>query len=110
MLVRATASVVVKVSEGLPHAAFEQRAQDRAVHPGEPGVVGQFTEDRAIVLDEGRNRHIRRMMEGIGVEVLRLVRVAIGPLQLGDLAKGAYRPLSGDEKKRLDHAVRGNTW
>ncbi|MGB6485196.1 MAG: pseudouridine synthase [Candidatus Acidiferrales bacterium] len=58
-----------------------------------------------IVLDEGRNRHIRRMLEQMGVEVLRLVRVAIGPLWLGDLAKGAYRALSVQEKKMLDRAM-----
>jgi 23S rRNA pseudouridine2605 synthase len=51
-----------------------------------------------IVLDEGRNRHIRRMFETIGVEVLRLVRVAIGPLKLGDLPKGEVRALSEQEK------------
>jgi 23S rRNA pseudouridine2605 synthase len=60
-----------------------------------------------IVLDEGKNRHIRRMMEGIGVDVLRLIRVAIGPLQLGDLAKGEFRALTVDEKRMLDHAMRG---
>ncbi len=43
-----------------------------------------------IVLDEGKNRQIRRMLDGLGVEVLRLVRVAIGPLELGKLAKGAF--------------------
>src|SRR5216684_7677564 len=60
-----------------------------------------------IVLDEGKNRQIRRMIEGMGVEVLRLLRTAIGPLQLGELAKGAYRALSKDEKRMLDRAVRG---
>jgi 23S rRNA pseudouridine2605 synthase len=59
-----------------------------------------------LVLDEGKNRHIRRMMEAMGAEVLRLVRVAIGPLQLGDLAKGKYRGLTANEKRILDHAVR----
>jgi 23S rRNA pseudouridine2605 synthase len=51
-----------------------------------------------IALDEGRNRHIRRMFETMGVEVLRLIRVAIGALKLGDLPKGAVRALSEQEK------------
>jgi 23S rRNA pseudouridine2605 synthase len=51
-----------------------------------------------IVLDEGRNRHIRRMFETIGVEVLRLIRVAIGALKLGDLPKGEVRALSEQER------------
>lgn len=58
-----------------------------------------------IVLDEGRNRQIRRMMDVLGVEVLRLVRVAIGPLQLGTLAKGEVRELSAEEKQALDRAM-----
>jgi 23S rRNA pseudouridine2605 synthase len=62
-----------------------------------------------LVLDEGKNRHIRRMIEAGGVEVLRLVRVAIGPLQLGDLPKGKYRFLTADEKRMLDGGVRGKT-
>jgi len=59
-----------------------------------------------IVLDEGKNRQIRRMMEAMEIEVLRLVRVAIGPVQLGDLAKGESRTLSAAEKRLLDRAMR----
>jgi 23S rRNA pseudouridine2605 synthase len=58
-----------------------------------------------IILDEGKNRHIRRMLAARGIEVLRLVRVAIGPLILGDLAKGASRPLAEVEKHALDAAI-----
>jgi 23S rRNA pseudouridine2605 synthase len=59
-----------------------------------------------IALHEGKNRHIRRMMDALGIEVLRLVRVAIGPLALGDLAKGHSRPLKASEKQSLDRAIR----
>jgi 23S rRNA pseudouridine2605 synthase len=62
-----------------------------------------------IVLDEGKNRQIRRMLEHLQVEVLRLVRVAIGPLTLGDLPKGATRALQPAEKQALDRAMRGRT-
>lgn len=63
----------------------------------------------AVVLIEGRNRQIRRMMEALQVEVLRLMRVAIGPLVLGKLAKGELRPLSVDEKRALDRAMHRKT-
>jgi 23S rRNA pseudouridine2605 synthase len=61
-----------------------------------------------IVLEEGRNRHIRRMLASLDVAVLRLVRVAIGPLPLGQLSKGSARPLTSEEKRALDHALRSN--
>jgi 23S rRNA pseudouridine2605 synthase len=54
------------------------------------------------VLDEGRNRQIRRMLATQGVAVLRLIRVAIGNLALGALPKGSCRGLSAAEQKRLD--------
>src|SRR5216683_6991564 len=58
-----------------------------------------------IVLDEGKNRHIRRMLEALKIEVLRLVRIAIGPLTLGDLPKGAARALEPEEKQALDRTM-----
>ena len=54
-----------------------------------------------VVLDEGKNRHIRRVFAELGIEVLRLVRVAIGPLVLGALPKGAWRMLTNDEVRAL---------
>ncbi|MDR7194057.1 pseudouridine synthase [Luteimonas terrae] len=54
-----------------------------------------------IVLDEGRNRQIRRLLTAHALGVLRLMRVAIGDLVLGDLAKGAWRPLSAEEVSAL---------
>lgn len=58
---------------------------------GEKNTWLEFT------LDEGRNRHIRRMLDAFGIEVLRLVRVAIGSLVLGDLPKGRWRELNRRE-------------
>ncbi|MBL9114294.1 MAG: rRNA pseudouridine synthase [Verrucomicrobiaceae bacterium] len=54
-----------------------------------------------VVLDEGKNRHIRRLLESLGQEVLRLVRVQIGPLKLGELPKGQIRELTAAEVKAL---------
>jgi 23S rRNA pseudouridine2605 synthase len=50
-----------------------------------------------IVLDEGRNRHIRRLLGAFDIAVLRLVRVAVGSLLLGTLPKGQWRMLSEQE-------------
>ncbi len=59
-----------------------------------------------IVLDEGKNRQIRRMFEKLGIEVMRVVRIAVGPLKLGELPKGEWRQLTAEEKKELDGILR----
>ncbi len=60
---------------------------------------GQKNSWLEMVLEEGRNRQIRRMFEALEVEVLRLVRVGIGDLRLGDLEKGTTRVLKREEVK-----------
>jgi 23S rRNA pseudouridine2605 synthase len=57
-----------------------------------------------LVLDEGKNRQIRRLLAAFGLKVLRLVRVAIGGLPLGDLPKGAFRHLSTEEVEQLSRS------
>lgn len=61
-----------------------------------------------VVLDEGKNRQLRRIFATVGVEVLRLVRVAIGPIVLGDLAKGAWRGLLPAEVRAVGGARRSS--
>lgn len=68
--------------------------------------TGQKNSWVEVLLEEGRNRHIRRMFAVLGIEVLRLVRVAIGPLALGALPKGKVRELTASEKSALDSKLR----
>jgi 23S rRNA pseudouridine2605 synthase len=108
--------------EKIYHVQIAKVADEKLVHGMTKGIrtedgevlrVGQCRVVRSgakscwleIVLEEGKNRHIRRMLEALDIEVLRLVRVAIGPLQLGKLAKGSFRTLMLQEKLALDHAM-----
>lgn len=54
-----------------------------------------------VVLHEGRNRQVRRMTAAVGHPTLRLVRVAVGPVALGDLAPGRWRDLTDKEAEAL---------
>ena len=55
----------------------------------------------AVTLHEGRKRQVRRMLEAVGHPVMRLVRVRVGPLKLGDLQPGRWRYLTEEEVARL---------
>ena len=59
-----------------------------------------------VVLHEGRNRQIRRMAAALGLEVVRLIRVRLGPLKLGDLKSGQWRHLTDQEVVALSKATR----
>ncbi len=67
--------------------------------------TSKFT-DVEIVLQEGRNREIRRILARIGHKVVRLKRIAIGPLRLGELPVGESRVLSRDEVRLLQESSR----
>ena len=55
-----------------------------------------------LIIREGRNRQVRRMTAAVGHPTLRLVRVAIGPIRLGDLAPGQWRELTDAEVSALE--------
>jgi len=59
-----------------------------------------------IVLNEGKNREIRRMLARLEHKVLRLIRVSLGPIQLGRLKKGRARPLTSQELRQLRQAAK----
>jgi 23S rRNA pseudouridine2605 synthase len=63
------------------------------------------TTELEIVLNEGRNREVRRLLARIGHKVLQLKRIAVGPLRLGALPVGACRPLTREEVDSLERAT-----
>ena len=60
-----------------------------------------------MILEEGRNREIRRVLARVGHKVMRLVRVGVGPIKLGELPCGASRKLTSQEVSALRKAARG---
>ena len=86
-------TLLMRLREGV-HLEDGERLSVKSVRHLREGERNAWLE---IVLDEGRNRHIRRLLEAFGMDVLRLVRVAIGEVMLGELPKGAWRELSKAE-------------
>lgn len=87
-------------------AGIEDKGERLSVSAARVLRQGQRNAWLELVLDEGRNRQIRRLLSAFEINVLRLVRVAIGSLVLGDLAKGAWRPLTADEMQALSRSER----
>jgi 23S rRNA pseudouridine2605 synthase len=91
--------------EGLPDSELLQQIEAGVVIDGDVWRAKSAVVLRSgakncwleIVLDEGRNRQIRRMLDALGLPVLRLIRVAIGALHLGPLGKGQWRMLDATD-------------
>ena len=76
----------VRLSDGPTRPALVTRLRDSA----------KYTHIE-ITITEGRNRQVRRMLEAVESKVLKLVRVAIGPVRIGDLSIGKWRNLTAEE-------------
>ena len=99
---------------GLPTAEIADAVRKRVLVDGRPVVttdvrVRPGSEGRSILdvaLTEGRNRIVRRWAEAMGLRVDRLARLSYGPVRLGDMPAGRYRPLTPKEEAGLYKAVR----
>jgi pseudouridine synthase len=80
----------IELNDGPTRPAQVKRLRDSGKHT--------FLE---MTITEGRNRQVRRMIDVVGSKVLKLVRTAIGPLRIGDLQIGKWRPLTGEEVRAL---------
>nr|MBA3257996.1 rRNA pseudouridine synthase [Gemmatimonadales bacterium] len=102
------------LAHGRSTAEIAQAMRQQVVIDGRPVVPEELrvrpgTEGRSIIdltLTEGRNRIVRRWAEAIGLKVDRLARLSYGPVRLGDLPAGSYRPLTPKEEAGLYKAIR----
>ena len=83
----------VELNDGPTRPAGVQRLRDS----------GKYTH-LAITITEGRNRQVRRMIEAVGSKVLKLVRIAIGEVTIGDLPIGKWRKLEAEEIAGLNRS------
>lgn len=98
---------------GRPTADIARAARQRIEIDGRPVVASEVkvrpgSEGRSILdltLHEGRNRIVRRWCEAMGLKVDRLARLSYGPVRLGELPPGSYRPLTPREERALYQAI-----
>ena len=99
--------------EGRPgprHVAALRRGVDLDDGPAHPASVRivDARGDRGqlrVVMTEGRKREVRRMLAAVGLPVVRLVRLRVGPVTLGTLRPGSFRELSIEEVRGLAEAA-----
>ena len=96
---KANEALVRAVSSGVVESATGERLDVRRATLLRVG--SRSSSWLEIVLDEGKNRQIRRMLAQLGAEVLRLRRVAIAKVKLGGLPQGKFRELTVAERKAL---------
>jgi len=103
---------LVKASTPLSEEQLDSLRRGPALNDGptRPAIVTRIRDSAKysfleIVITEGRNRQVRRMIETVGSKVLKLVRVAIGPVRIGELPIGKWRHLSGQEIRALGGAT-----
>jgi 23S rRNA pseudouridine2604 synthase len=95
-LVRVRGQISERKITGLRHGLY---LDGRALLPAKVSLVDD--QQLRIILKEGRNRQIRRMCEAVGLIVTDLFRIRVGPIQLGGLPEGMWRPLTGQERTAL---------
>lgn len=89
-----------KMKRGIPNKGETLRVLEiEEAHSGRKGI--EYT----IILGEGKNRHIRRLMEHFDKTIYRLMRTAIGPIRMNDLKPGEWRLAKPAELKLLRKAI-----
>ncbi len=107
----------IALVHGVEAASLEQQAKGRVLVDERPVIPSRVRvrpgrEGRCVLevtLTEGRNRIVRRWVEAMGGKVERLARVAYGPVRLGDLPAGAWRPLTPAEERKIYQAINMTT-
>ena len=89
---------IKKILDGIKIDDFTANVRDIS-------ILSQNTRNSylSMVISEGKNREIRKIFEALGVDVLKLKRIRIGSLMLGDLKKGCFRYLTASEAENLKH-------
>jgi 23S rRNA pseudouridine2605 synthase len=102
-LVKASALLTDEQLDQLRHGL---ELKDGPTRPAEVKLLRHATRATffEITIREGRNRQVRRMVEALGAQVLKLVRIAIGPLRIGTLNIGRFRALTPEEIRQLRRA------